>query len=253
MQKATTSTDPAISVPVAALRIGQCIPFGPNQEPSAIQKQPIHHPVALTRSGLTGDQQGDQRHHGGPDKALHHYPEEHYPLWHGDLPHTPDEYWRPGAFGENISTTGLTESEVCIGDIFQLDSTLIQVSQARQPCWKLNLRFNHPHMAAQVQSTGRTGWYYRVLKPGTIAPGSLLTLKDRPHPDWTLARLLHYLYTDQLNIAALTAMAELNILPPSWQTLVTQRLQSGQVENWNRRLTTPAINPVSQSTGVNRK
>lgn len=240
MKQTAPRPTPEIALPIAALRIGQCAPFGPNQEPSAIHKRPVHGPVTLTQTGLAGDEQADRRYHGGPDKALHHYPAEHYPLWRQDLPDTGATSWCPGAFGENISTTGLSENDVCIGDIFKLDNTLLQVSQARQPCWKLNLRFQHPHMAEQVQRTGRTGWYYRVLQPGTITPGSLLILQERPHPDWPLARLLHYLYMDPLNTAALTALAQLNTLPPSWQTLVTQRLQSGQVENWSRRLTPPA-------------
>ncbi len=192
-------------------------------------------------NGFEGDEQGDRRHHGGPDKALHHYPGEHYTAWRLDFPELQAERFRIGAFGENLGTIGLTEANVCVGDIFRLDDTLIQVSQARQPCWKLNLRFDCSDMSRRVQDSARTGWYYRVLETGEVAPGTVLRLLERPHPEWPLTRLLHYLYEDPLNIEALTAIAALADLSASWRELARQRLVSGWIEDWSRRLTTPVI------------
>lgn len=222
-------------------RIGRALPFGPNGEPSAIDKQPVTHALMLGMNGFEGDEQGDRRHHGGPEKAVHHYPEEHYAAWRIDLPEVRAEAFRAGAFGENLVTTGLTEANVCIGDVFRLGAARIQVSQARQPCWKLNLRSGIPDMARRVQDSGRTGWYYRVLETGVVAPGAMLQLLERPHPDWPLARLLLHLHKDPLNPDALAAIAALDSLASSWRELAQRRLDSGRIEDWSQRLTTPAL------------
>ncbi len=221
------------------LRIGCARAFGPNGEPSAIDKQAVATPLWLGPSGLAGDEQGDPRHHGGPEKALHHYPAEHYAAWLLELPQPAPSCQQPGAFGENVSTLGLTEASVCVGDVFRIGGATVQVSQARQPCWKLNLRFGQIDMAARVQRSGRTGWYYRVLKSGTVAPGDIFTLIERRCPDWPLARVLHFFYVEPLEHAALEAIAELSELSPSWRKLAAHRLASNQVESWLGRLTTP--------------
>lgn len=234
--------------PLAAVQllVGRARPFGPNDEPSAIDKRPVGRPLRLTANGFEGDEQGDRRHHGGPDKAVHHYPAEHYAAWRLDLPELQAERFQVGAFGENLGTVGLTEANVCVGDVFRLGAALLQVSQARQPCWKLNLRFGIPDMSRRVQDSARTGWYYRVLEAGDVAPGSVLRLLDRPHPDWPLGRLLLHLYADPLNVSALAAIAALGNLSASWRELAQRRLASGRVEDWSRRLTTPAIQARKQ-------
>lgn len=226
---------------IAEIFIGQPCAYGPNGEASAIQKQSIDHPVQVTTLGLHGDEQGDKLYHGGPDKAVHHYPAEHYALWRAQLGPDAASTFQPGGFGENISTTGWTEHIVCIGDVFAMGTALLQVTQARQPCWKLNLRFNHHHMASMVQNSLRTGWYYRVLQAGMAAPGDSLRLLDRMSPQWPLARLLHYLYIDTMNLPALQAMAELDALTPSWRKLAQDRLERGRLEDWSRRLSTPVV------------
>ena len=227
---------PSIAV---RLLIGRAIPFGPNGEPSAIGKQCVSVPLHLSVSGFVGDEQGDSLHHGGPDKALHHYPGEHYAFWRRELPHVAADRFSTGAFGENLTTIGLTEQNVCVGDVFRLGAALIQVSQARQPCWKLNIRFGVPDMARRVQERARTGWYYRVLESGEALPESEIRLIDRPHRDWPLARLLHHLYVDPLNTAALKDIAALSVLSESWRRLAAQRLVSGSIEDGSRRMNTP--------------
>jgi MOSC domain-containing protein YiiM len=220
-------------------RVGGIALLGPGVSPgvisSAIEKRPVAGPIALTRLGLAGDAQADRRHHGGPDKALHHYPAQHYAAWRRELPGQADLF-EPGGFGENLSTTGLSEENVCLGDIFRLGSATIQVSQGRQPCWKLNLRFALPDMARRVQEKGRTGWYYRVLEEGEVGPGDRLLQVARPHPDWPLARLLRLLHHDTLDRAGLAAIAELAVLAPGWRDIAAKRLRSGLVEDWCRRL-----------------
>ena len=142
----------------------------------------------------------------------------------------------PGAFGENVSTLGLTEATVAVGDIFRLGTALVQVSQGRQPCWKLSRRFGVADMARRVQDSGRTGWYSRVLQPGVAAPGDRITLIDRPAPDWSLRRLWRALYVDRLDRAELQGIAALDLLAEGWRRYALRRLESGRVEDWSARL-----------------
>ena len=220
------------------LRIGQAAPLGPTGVPSAIDKHKVDGPVWAGPLGLDGDEQGDRKHHGGPHKALHAYAFEHLPLWAAELPERADRF-RPGAFGENLVVGGATEADFCLGDRWRIGSVLTEVSQARQPCWKLNLRFDLPDMARRVQETGRSGWYLRVIEPGIIVAGNRGALVGRPHPGWTLSRVSHLLYHDRMNRSALQELAALPGLPESWRRLVDARLASGQIESWSRRIETP--------------
>ncbi len=203
---------------------------------SGIKKSPVKAPLALDQFGLEGDEQADHRHHGGPDKAIHHYALEHYHFWENSLPTDSPALKFPGAFGENFSTLNMTEATVCIGDVLSVGTAVIEVSQARQPCWKLNLRFQCRDMAQRVQSSGYTGWYYRVLQPGEVCPGNQLTLLQRPNPHWTLSRLLKTLYVDALNFAELEQIAQLQALPLRWRQLAEKRLASGKIEDWSARI-----------------
>lgn len=219
---------------VRTLLIGQVAPLGGVS--SAIAKRPCVGPRQIGVNGLLGDEQGDRRHHGGPEKALHHYPLDHYARWREEMNAPPAVLDAPGAFGENISTLGMTEHDVCVGDVYAFGSALLQVSQARQPCFKLNLRFGDRRMARNVQQTGRTGWYYRVLRTGVAQSGDALKLEERPHPEWTLARLLHVMFVDTLNREALAEMASLEALSRNWKRTAARRLESKRVEDWTARL-----------------
>ena len=221
---------------VAGVRVGRARPFGPAT--SAIDKAPVEGPVMAGPQGLAGDEQADRRHHGGPDKALHAYAAANYPLWAAEMPERAGRF-RPGAFGENLVVEGLDESGLCLGDRWHLGRALVEVSQGRQPCWKLNLRFGRPDMARCVQDSGRCGWYFRVLEPGEIAAGNRATLAARPHPGWPLARVSRLLYRDRLNRADLAEFATLPGLPESWRRLALARLQSGRTEDWSPRIETP--------------
>ena len=121
-----------VETPLLSLHIGRARVFGPKGEPSAIHKLPVHGPLRLTRLGLAGDDQADARHHGGPDKALHHYPREHYAAWRDALPEQA-ALFVPGGFGENLSTHSLREDNVCVGDVFKLGGAVAQISQGRKP------------------------------------------------------------------------------------------------------------------------
>jgi MOSC domain-containing protein YiiM len=95
---------------------------------------------------------------------------------------------RAGAFGENISTRGLSEQDVCIGDRFRLGTALVEIAQGRQPCWKQAHRLDDKRVVAMMVKSGRTGWYYRVIGEGSVASGDALALVSRLHPEWTVAR-----------------------------------------------------------------
>ena len=224
-------------VHVDALLAGVARPYTRPGSMSAINKRPLDGTVRIGTLGIEGDEQGDRRVHGGPDKAVHHYPFEHYAAWRSELgPLAVLE--SPGAFGENISTRGLTEAGVCLGDRFELGTALLEVSQGRQPCWKLNDRFGVPRMARRVQDSGRTGWYYRVLRPGEARAGDALRLVAREHPDWPLLRLTRLLAGRVLDPAELGTALELPLVP-SWRRLVERRLASRRVEDWGKRIDGP--------------
>ena len=226
-----------IDLPIAAVLTGKAVPFGPPGRTSAIHKTPADRPRPVGLQGFLDDEQADRRVHGGPDKAIHHYPLDHHAAWRTELGDGVPHLGTAGAFGENLATRGVTEAEVCLGDRLRAGTVLLEVAQARQPCWKLNHRFGVPDMARRVQASARTGWYYRVIETGSIAAGDRLSLVERPCPDWPLARLLRVLYVDTQDRAALAAMAALPALAQSWRILAERRLERGVVEDWTGRLT----------------
>lgn len=201
---------------------------------SAIAKLPVPTPVYVDREGLAGDAQADLRVHGGPDKAVHHYAFDHYTNWRNELGALP-VLGAPGAFGENLSTHGIDESSICLGDRIRIGEAVLEVSQSRQPCWKLNARFGVPNMAVRVQKSGRTGWYYRVLETGALQTGDAIVLLDRPWPEWPLSRIIEVLYHRVLEYELLSEMQMLP-LTPSWRRLVESRLVRRSVEDWSARL-----------------
>jgi MOSC domain-containing protein YiiM len=214
---------------------GRVAPLGPGKTVSGVAKRPTPGPWRIAATGLPGDEVADRRHHGGADKALHHYPRDHYPAWRAEIGGAP-LLDAPGAFGENVSATGWTEDTVCIGDVIRFGTALLQVSQGRQPCFKLNLRFDVRDMALRVQRSGRTGWYYRVLAEGLAQEGDALERIERPCPDWPLLRLSTLLYHDKSNREGLAGMVALPQLAESWRSVAQKRLESGRVENWSARL-----------------
>lgn len=220
---------------LGALLVGAVTPLGKRAAPSGIAKTPVDRPLWLGEAGLEGDAQGDIRRHGGPEKAVHHYPFDHYAAWRSELGPL-DILSVPGAFGENVSTLGMTEDEVAIGDVFELGGAVLQVSQGRQPCWKLDERFSLPSMAREVQRTGRTGWYHRVLRPGRVSRSDVLIRIDRPAADWTIARVWRAFYVDTMNRPELAAIADLPTLAQGWRDHAARRLATGRVEDWTSRL-----------------
>lgn len=155
---------------------------------SAIEKGAVEGMVRVGAEGLEGDQQGDRRHHGGPDKALLAYGVSRYPLWRAELPLRATRAVA-GAFGENLAVDGLTEDEVCVGDVWRVGGEVrLQVSEPRQPCSTLARHWDLTEIVGMVERTARAGWYHRVLTTGAIRAGDVMELESRPNPDWTVAR-----------------------------------------------------------------
>ncbi|MDD3800522.1 MAG: MOSC domain-containing protein [Novosphingobium sp.] len=178
-------------VPLGPIMTGRARAFR-GEEASAIAKVPVAGPVRIGPLGLEGDEQADRVNHGGPDKAIHHYALDHYPVWESEIgPHP--LLAAPGGFGENISTTGLTESGLWIGDRLRLGTALVEVSHGRQPCWKIDHRFQRKGVTARVIQTARSGWYYRVIEPGTVQEGDRLELVARGHEGWSVERVFRLL------------------------------------------------------------
>ena len=227
--------------PLLTLLTGKAVPYTRPGSRSAIAKTAVAGARRVTFTGIEGDEQGDLRVHGGIDKAIHHYPLDHYAFWKTELSSLLLD--TPGAFGENISALGWTEDDVHLGDVIRAGTAVLEVSQGRQPCWKLNDRLGHPRVAALVQSTGRTGWYYRVRQQGVVAAGDELVRIERPFPDWPLSRLVSLLFDKTLDRALLESASQLP-LPPSWLKLIHHRLQKNQVESWQGRLEGPREPPA---------
>ncbi len=186
-------------------------------------KQPQATGCWLGYEAFRGDEQADRRYHGGVDKAVCVYPIEHYQHWRQqtelhDLPY--------GAFGENLTTRGLLETEVCIGDIFTIGTARVQVSQPRQPCWKLARRWRVKDLTAEVEATGFTGFYFRVLHHGTVSAGDVFTLLERPCPPWTLHRCNELMHHERGDHDAARALAECPQLSGSWKDSLWARAQA---------------------------
>lgn len=189
--------------------------------------------LQLTPEGIIGDAQVDKRHHGGPDRAIHHFPREHY-----------GEYRRRDMFkgfidapamGENLSSVGLTERDLHIGDILSYGSARLQLTQPRSPCFKLDLRFDYPGFAVAMQNLGFCGWFYRVLEGGTVSPNDSLILTERLS-DISVAEATDIYFNTHFNEAAYHRLHQCPGLATSWRNGLERRLASGKIEDWRPRL-----------------
>lgn len=186
---------------------------------SAMGKTPVAGPVRIGWLGLEGDAVADPTVHGGHDKAIHVFPQEHYHWWRMPLgPHPLLD--APGAFGENLATRGAIEGMLCLGDRFTLGTALVEISQGRQPCFKLNHRFGHDEVLARAVQTGRIGFYLRVIREGEAQAGDPMTLVERPHPEWSVARMFDLLVAGghRRDPAGVAALARIPVLAEAWRS-----------------------------------
>jgi MOSC domain-containing protein YiiM len=209
---------------VKALNIG--LPkretFGRKEFLSGICKQPVAGAVFLSQQGFEGDGVADRRHHGGNDKAVCVYSLDHYPYWESRLGIS----MPAAAFGENLSVAGLHEDDVCIGDVYRIGTAEVQVSQPRQPCGTLAARYGREDLVKLVVDSGRTGFYFRVLREGEARSGDAITVveRDRGAVSITFANtVFHHNRKDRegiLKVLAIPALSE------SWQRSFRELLQT---------------------------
>lgn len=190
----------------------------PQKIRSGFFKVPVSQPVFLDYLGFEGDGVGDTRIHGGKDKAVCAYCIDHFPYWSDKL----QREILPASFGENLSLTGMPEREINIGDIFEIGSAQIEVSQPRQPCHKLNKVFNDQTMACTVKKTGFSGYYFRVLRPGLLEAGALM---KRIHAgQFSIEKANALLRKGGANIQHMQELISLPALSEDWREMFQKRL-----------------------------
>lgn len=212
-----------MSVIITALYSGAVQAMPDDGRPTAIFKQPRQDVVAIGLEGLLGDAQADRRVHGGPEKAVHHFPAEHYRQFAAAFQPARGAF-APGNIGENLSSEGLDESAVCIGDVYAFGSARLQISQPRTPCWKIDARFGLDGLSALIEQRGLAGWYYRVLQPGLAQAGEPLQLIERNADPVSLHEIWQLKHSTRPPLAALERL------------LATPGFNVQQAQRWQQRL-----------------
>ncbi len=192
---------------------------------TSIFKSPVEGRVPLRAYNLAGDRQSDLRVHGGPYKAVYLYPFEHYSYWAAELPRTDLPF---GAFGENLTTEGITEDTAHIGDQFRIGSALLQVAQPRMPCYKLALRFNRADMVRRFWHSGRSGIYFSIVEEGELERGDTITQTAAGPGQISVADVMH-LYKGETADPDLLARALGSPLHGSWKAEI-QSFHTGRAE-----------------------
>ena len=179
--------------------------------------------ITIRHDGIEGDGQADLINHGGPDKAICVYASEHFDFWRAFLN---NEQLEAGAFGENFTTVGFLEEDICIGDRFAIGSAIVEVSQPRQPCWKLARRWECKTLTPEVRRTGKTGWYFRVIQPGEARAGETFQpVADRPvSSEWTIAAANKVMYGRDTPKPKVQALVSVVALSESWKEQLSKRL-----------------------------
>ena len=181
---------------------------------TGIFKDPVHGRVALRRLNLDGDKQADLSVHGGSEKAVYVYAVEHYAYWRQELPGM-ELPW--GMFGENLTTDGLVDEAVNIGDRFRVGSAEVVVTQPRMPCQKLAVRFGRSDIIKRFLASRRTGFYFRVLKEGEVGAGAAIEQIGRDESDLTVADITRLYAREKDDVETLRRAVQHNVLPDDWR------------------------------------
>jgi MOSC domain-containing protein YiiM len=214
--------DPSTAM-IRSVQVGPVAPLGPKGVSSGFRKSPVAGRVAVGRLGLEGDAQADLTVHGGTDKAVYVYPNDHYAWWRDALPEHA-ALLRAGGFGENLTVSGLDEDTTCIGDVFDIGSARLQVTQFRQPCFKLALYFGDRRLPQAMVRSGRAGWYLRVVREGSIGQGDAVLLMARPNPTWSVRRLAQGLLHRAATPDELAELADMEGLAEGWRHAASEAL-----------------------------
>jgi MOSC domain-containing protein YiiM len=188
---------------------------------TGIFKKPVAGRIMLRKTNLDGDRQADLSVHGGPNKAVYGYPSEHYDHWRSELPGY-ELAW--GAFGENFTTSGLLETDICIGDQYQVGSAAVAVTTPRLPCFKLAAKFQRDDMIERFLHSGRSGYYFSVVEEGGVAAGDELELVERQNPTLTIAEMADLYISGSPDVGVLERAVQVRALPESWRERFLARL-----------------------------
>ena len=189
---------------------------------TGIYKEPVRGSVNARTLNLDGDGQADLSVHGGRSKAAYVYPSEHYRFWRSELP---DMALPWGMFGENLSTAGLLEEEVQIGDEFHIGTTRVQATEPRMPCYKLGIRFRRPDMVKRFLQSQRSGFYFAVAQEGRVQAGDAIERVTRASHGVTVADVVRLYTTDRDNIDLLRRVVALEALGDSWRGYFQHQLE----------------------------
>lgn len=189
---------------------------------TGIFKEPVEGRVRLGTLNLDGDRQADLKVHGGTDKAVYAYPAEHYDYWRRELPGV-ELPW--GMFGENFTVEGLRENEINIGDQFRIGSAELMVTQPRLPCYKLAVKFGRDDIIKRFLESGRTGFYFAVLKEGEVGAGDSIEMIGRDANDLTVAGVTRLYLQGKDDLEALEKALRVEALPPSWKAHFERQLE----------------------------
>jgi MOSC domain-containing protein YiiM len=202
--------------------LGGIRPLPPGNQPTGIFKHEVLMPVWVGKEGLGGDAQADRRVHGGPEKALHQYVIANYARLAAAFPDAA-ELLVPGSLGENISATGWDEANVAIGDVFRFGDSVIQVSQPRSPCWKIDNRFAVEGMAQFIAEQRIPGWYFRVLEEGAVEPSAMFEKIERNPDPVAIAAFLSLWAEPRPDPEHLMDVSRTPGLTPAWVSKLVDR------------------------------
>ncbi|AIY73234.1 MOSC domain-containing protein [Bacillus anthracis] len=197
---------------------------------TGINKKQVKEPVYLSFVKFNGDGQADLVHHGGVDKAVCVYTGDHYPYWEKEL----NQDLVYGAFGENITVSGMREEDVCIGDMFELGQAIVQVTQPRQPCFKLAKKYNIPKLPLYFQETGYTGFYFRVLKEGWVSSVDTLKRLQSDPKGVSVAFANRIMHKEKQNVEGVKRILEVNALSSSWRKSFEKRINGEEINTKER-------------------
>lgn len=213
------------AIELVALSVGKpkTITYQEQELQSAIFKDRVTGPLFLSKLGFEGDQVADTVHHGGVDKAVNVYSQEHYAFWEQELGITLPE---TSAFGENLTVRGMLEQDVCIGDTFQIGEAVVQVSQGRIPCGKISARLGVDGMRNKFMETKRTGFYLRVLQEGVFGEDRAITLLEKHPAGISIEYLNNLVYHDEENLEDARRVLEVlgDTLAEPWRNILQRRL-----------------------------
>lgn len=213
-----------MKIKVQALSTGKVKPLG-NEFLTGIRKSTVEE-LVVHKDRVDGDEVRNLKYHGGDLRVLHHYSEAHYKHFKEKFPEIADRFI-PGSFGENIYTNELTESDLCVGDVFRLGTTRIQVTASRRPCATINLSYEDPRILKEVVQSHRTGWFYRIVDAGIVHVGDYLELIERPYPELKLDRLFTegYFQKSERDFGFLRSCLETGLMEKGWKPAIEKLLE----------------------------